>query len=374
MLKEETSLELEVEMEERLNEFRVRKEEEVATQLERQLDKREEIMRNKALIDVRKRETHIRAEIEAQLGLKRAEIRTRLQSLSEKMDAFKEMAEDKMRDAITNQIEGEINTAESDLRTREAEFRDLQSTDSRAEKRQMWMQSISGQGSTQVSNQTNPTSLGARPDALGATGGRPLRGIMDGQLQAPQPQMGLSGMRTPMTSSKPLSPLPGSPLAKPVKAPIGGSIATNLPQPVQKLVRKPLQPISSPEAETQMEQVPEPVTVPEPVSEPMLEETVSEEIVPVETDSEQRTSTLTPITEVLQTLETTEPVKTALIRPKPVQLVPKKTRGPPPQSKPGQVPSTNKTSTLTPVQKMPALKLTSTSSSDDEEEETSQDD
>ena len=154
-----------------------------------------------------------------------------------------------MRDAITNQIEGEINTAESDLRTREAEFRDLQSTDSRAEKRQMWMQSISGQGSTQVSNQTNPTSLGARPDALGATGGRPLRGIMDGQLQAPQPQMGLSGMRTPMTSSKPLSPLPGSPLAKPVKAPIGGSIATNLPQPVQKLVRKPLQPISSPEAE-----------------------------------------------------------------------------------------------------------------------------
>ena len=79
MLKEETSLELEVEMEE-ANEFRVRKEEEVATQLERQLDKREEIMRNKALIDVRKRETHIRAEIEAQFGLKRAEIRTRLQS------------------------------------------------------------------------------------------------------------------------------------------------------------------------------------------------------------------------------------------------------------------------------------------------------
>jgi hypothetical protein len=197
---------------------------------------------------------------------------------------------------------------------------------------------------------------------------------MDGQLQAPQPQMGLGGMRTPMTSSKPLSPLPGSSLAKPVKAPIGGSIASNLPQPVQKLVRKPLQPTSSPEAETQMEQVPEPVTVAEPVSEPMLEETVSEEIVPEETDSEQRTSTLTPITAVLETLEIPEPVKTALITPKPAQLVPKKTRGPPPQSKPGQVPSANKTSTLTPVQKMPALKLTSTSSSDDEEEETSQDD
>ena len=65
-------------MEERLAEFRARKEEEVATQLERQLDKREEIMRNKALIEVRKREANIRAEIEAQLGVKRAEIRDRL--------------------------------------------------------------------------------------------------------------------------------------------------------------------------------------------------------------------------------------------------------------------------------------------------------
>ena len=55
LLKEET-VELEVEMEERLRDFKTRKEEEVATQLERQLDKREEIMRNKALIDVRKRE------------------------------------------------------------------------------------------------------------------------------------------------------------------------------------------------------------------------------------------------------------------------------------------------------------------------------
>ena len=76
LLKEETSLELEVEMEERLQAFKTRKEEEVATQLERQLDKREEIMRNKALIDVRKREAQIRAEIEAQLGLKRAEVAT----------------------------------------------------------------------------------------------------------------------------------------------------------------------------------------------------------------------------------------------------------------------------------------------------------
>ena len=46
LLKEETSLELEVDMEERLNAIsEARKEKEVATQLERQLDKREEIMR-----------------------------------------------------------------------------------------------------------------------------------------------------------------------------------------------------------------------------------------------------------------------------------------------------------------------------------------
>ena len=113
LLKEETTLELEVEMEERLREFKSRKEEEVATQLERQLDKREEIMRNKALIDVRKRESQIRAEIEAQLGLKRAEIRDRLKGLAEKMDSFKEMAEEKMREAVSQQIQGEMDADEA---------------------------------------------------------------------------------------------------------------------------------------------------------------------------------------------------------------------------------------------------------------------
>jgi hypothetical protein len=274
-----------------------------------------------------------------------------------------------MRDAISNQIEGEINSDESDLRTRETEFRELQSTDTRAEKRQMWMQSISGQGATQVSNQANPTSLGARPDALGATGGRPLRGIMDGQLQAPQPQMGLGGMRTPMTSSKPLSPIAGSPLAKPVKAPIGGSIASNLPQPVQKLVRKPLQPISTPEPETQMEQVPEPISIPEPVSEPLPEEIASSD-----EEREEMTTTVTPITAVLESLESAEPVNTAVLTPQPPQLIPKKARGAPPQSKPGQVPSSTKSATLKPVQKLTPLKLTpSTPTKADEEDETHQD-
>ena len=363
LLKEETSLELEVDMEDRLNEFRVRKEEEVATQLERQLDKREEIMRNKALIDVRKRETHIRAEIEAQLGLKRAEIRTRLQTLSEKMDAFKEMAEDQMRTAISKQIEGEISTAESDVRTREAEFRDLQSTDTRAEKRQMWMQSISGQNAPGGIDAMNPGALGARSNALGSSAGREMRGVLSGQQQAPQPRMGLSGMRSPMTSSKPLTPQSGVPLARPVKTPLGAA-APALPQPVQKLVRTPLQPVNAPVAETQMEQVVEPAgeSKSDEVEQPVAEEPQEEEMV----------STLRPITTVLESIGTPSTAKTATLTPRPVQLIAKKERGAPPQSSRGEKPPSAGVSVLKPVQKLTPLKLTppTQQSADEEEDET----
>ena len=171
LLKEETALELEVEMEEKLKEFKARKEEEVATQLERQLEKREEIMRNKALIDVRKREAQIRAEIEAQLGLKRAEIRDRLKGLAEKMDSFKEMAEDKMREAVSPHIQGEIDADEGDLRAREQECRSLQATDTRYS-RWKWMQSISDKPLRPLSRRHGPYSVGARPDGLGCR--RPL--------------------------------------------------------------------------------------------------------------------------------------------------------------------------------------------------------
>ena len=77
LLKEETVLELEAEMEERLAEFEREKRKKSQLNL-RDNSTREEIMRNKALIEVRKREANIRAEIEAQLGVKRAEIRDRL--------------------------------------------------------------------------------------------------------------------------------------------------------------------------------------------------------------------------------------------------------------------------------------------------------
>ena len=232
LLKEETALELEVDMEERLSDFRTRKQEEIAVQLERQLDKREEIMRNKALIDVRKREASIRAEIEAQLGLKRAEVRDRLNNLSEKMDSFREMAETKMRDAITSQIQGELDVSESELQSREQEFSELQSTDTRVEKRQKWMQSISGQTPAAMPLGQDPSALGTRAPGLGG-------GLTRSLGATPQQGMGLGGMRAPIGGAKPLGQAPA---LRPVKAPIGTSAEVALPKPIERKVRMPLQP------------------------------------------------------------------------------------------------------------------------------------
>ena len=103
-------------------------------------------MRNKALIEIRKREALIRAEIEAQLGIKRAEIRDRLHALTDKMDNFKQMAEEKLRASIEGEIEGEIEQDEARLKEQQEEFEDLQSQDNRVEKRQSWLQAIANQG------------------------------------------------------------------------------------------------------------------------------------------------------------------------------------------------------------------------------------
>ena len=321
LLKEETTLELEVEMEERLQAFKSRKEEEVATQLERQLDKREEIMRNKALIDVRKREAQIRAEIEAQLGLKRAEIRDRLKGLAERMDSFKEMAEEKMRDAVSQQIQSEIDADEGELRAREQEFSALQSTDTRAEKRQKWMQSISGQAPAAFgTGAMDPTALGARPDGLGAAAGRPLRGLM-GQQAKEEPRLGLGNMRAPMTSARPLA---GQvPPVRNVRQPIA------VPEPV-RTVRKP---IAEAPFETQDE-----IAMKE---QEMAEETV--ETVAEEVEEVQTTSLLKPIRGTLQPVE--EAAETSTLTPVGHMLVPEKKRGSPPPSSIG----TGNTATLRPV-------------------------
>lgn len=383
LLKEETSLELEIDMEERLNDFKTRKENEVAIQLERQLDKREEIMRNKALIDVRKREAAIRAEIEAQLGLKRAEIRDRLSGLSEKMDAFKEMAEEKMRDAVTNQIQGEIDRDQSVLQSREQEFNELQSQDDKVDKRQTWMQAISGQGTQGMqSTGVDPSALGALSGSS-AAGGRTLGGVLGAAAQQHQPRIGLAGMRSPTTSAKPLSA--AIPLAKPVKSPLLGqptsaSTTAGLPAPVhQKVVRSPLLPIQ-PQVQpiSQIEQTPAAI---QPISAPIeqVEEIVTEEEISLiniedelaeeftdelaaELEEEPKTALLKPIRAKLSAVGASEE-KTATILPQRLRtlLQPvKEMRGSPPKSGKGESPSDESAkpiTTLTPIKTMTPLKI-----------------
>ena len=353
LLKEETALELEVEMEERLQAFKSRKEEEVATQLERQLDKREEIMRNKALIDVRKREAQIRAEIEAQLGLKRAEIRDRLKGLAEKMDSFKDMAEEKMREAVSQQIQGEIDADEGELRAREQEFSALQATDTRAEKRQKWMQSISGQAPAAFgAGAMDPSALGARPDGLGAAAGRPLRGLMGQQAQE-EPRLGLGNMRAPMTSARPLA---GQvPPVRNVRQPIAQ------PEPV-RTVRQPIsQPAMVPQEEAAMEDIGE-AMLEEEVSAPMeAPEEIGEATEAAAPTMARPTALLKPIRGTLQPLVEEEAVRTAPLTPVGHMLMPeKKARGPPPSASVGR-PKTAELrpvrGTLTPVSKKPVKQL-----------------
>ena len=371
LLKEETALELEVEMEERLQAFKNRKENEVATQLERQLDKREEIMRNKALIDVRKREAQIRAEIEAQLGLKRAEIRDRLKGLAEKMDSFKEMAEEKMREAVSQQIQGEIDADEGELRSREQEFSALQATDTRAEKRQKWMQSISGQAPAAFgAGAMDPTALGARPDGLGAAAGRPLRGLM-GQQAQDEPRLGLGNMRAPMTSARPLA---GQvPPVRTVRQPIAQPVAQ--PEPVRS-IRQPIsKPALVPQEEAAMEDmgeamleettepaevVQEVVETTEATVEPAVDELVEEGSEEDRSVMTRPTALLKPIRGTLQPLTEEEEVRTASLTPVGHMLVPEKKRGPPPSASIGR-PETAQLrpvqGTLTPVSKKPVKQL-----------------
>ena len=65
-------------------------------------------------------------------------------------------------------------------------------------------------------------------------------------------------------------------------------------------------------------------------------------------------------------------MKTAILTPKPVQLIPKKERGAPPQSNRGEKPENAGESVLKPVRKLTPLKLTppTQQSADEEEEDT----
>lgn len=372
LLKEETVLELEVEMEDRLSEFRTRKEDEVATQLERQLDKREEIMRNKALIEVRKREAGIRAEIEAQLGVKRAEIRDRLSTLTQQMDDFRTMAETKMRESIEGKVQGQIDAESARLAEQESEYAELQSQEGRVEKRQDWLKAISGQGTQTAQPQMgmDPTALGARPDSLGATGGRQLRGALAQAAAQHKPSIGLGGMRAPTSTAKTLS---GTvPIPKPIKAPLGGGLnqpataGVALPQPThQKVVRQPVlpkpvqvEPAIEPVIEPIPEQITETIPEPEPVIEEVVEESddieemmeeVLEEAIEEELAEEVAPVLMTPI----KSLEVaSSPSITQLTPVESTVLTPSKRRGPPPSSARGQKPGQAKMATLNPVKKL----------------------
>jgi hypothetical protein len=310
------------------------------------------------------------------------------------------MAEEKMRDAVTNQIQGEIDRDQSTLQGREQEFKELQSQDDKVDKRQTWMQAISGQGTQGMqATGTDPSLLGARA-GTSAAGGRMLGGMLGAAAQQHQPSIGLAGMRSPTTSAKPLSA--SLPLARPVKSPLLqptiASTTAGLPAPIhQKVVRSPLmpiqpqvQPVSTPvvpieqtptlvQPVTQIEQTP---TLVQPVSTPVepieqVEEIVSEEEISLinigdelaeeitdelvaELEEEPKTGLLKPIRAKLSPIGTTES-KTATLSPvRPLLQPVKKSRGSPPKSKKGESPSDESKksmATLTPMKTMTPLKI-----------------
>ena len=226
LLREETGLELEVEMEARLEEFRGRKMEEVATHLEKQLLKLEEIMRNKALIEVRRREGEIRKEIESQLGIKREEIRDRLKMLNEQMDKFREMAEGKMREQIRDDFEAEITNEEDKLEEAQEIMDQLQSDDALLSKRQAWLGAIAGE----------------KVDPLQQQGG-----LLSGKLAKSLGGQELAGRvpkTTPIEGGVPISGT--KPTLKPIRTPLTSTGKTEiiLPKPVHKSIKPKLEPLN----------------------------------------------------------------------------------------------------------------------------------
>ena len=221
-----------------------------------------------------------------------------------------------MREAVEKQVQGEIESDEEEYRTRKEEFQELQNLDTKAEKRQMWMQSISGQDRKQPITLPDPTVLGAKVSTLGASAGRPMRGILGGgrAQEPPRPNIGLAGMRAPTSSAKPL--IPTSPLIRPVKSPIGEAkpaTAAILPRPIKKL--------GTPEVQ--------------PATEVVAPETSVEETTDID-DQRTDTTTLRPIA---KTMIPQQQPRTTVAKLTPVKhmLEPvKKSRGPPPSKDMGK--------------------------------------
>ncbi|MEC9173829.1 MAG: hypothetical protein VX804_02030, partial [Candidatus Thermoplasmatota archaeon] len=275
LVRQETALDLEVEMEQRLGEFRERKEREVVEQLERQMSKREEIMRNKALIEVRRREAEMRAEIEAALAVKRQEIKERLATLEARSDEFKQLAEDRLRKDIEKDL-----ISDEDLE-REALVAQLESKEEASEqdallaKREAWMGALGTARSQTPAGAAGTLGLGSQNQALGSQSATLGAAAMTG-LNVPGQSMPLGGglaapVRSPIGQSRPMTALgaaaaqkdgisttlgarplgQSAPLA-PARAPIGGTAAPlGAPQADtpgflgSKSVVKPIQPNDS---------------------------------------------------------------------------------------------------------------------------------
>ena len=161
-----------------------------------------------------------------------------------------------------------------------------------------------------------------------------MRGILGSATsqEPPQPTIGLSGMRAPTSSAKPL--IPTSPLIRPVKSPIGEvkpATASILPRPIKKLGTPEIQPVTE-------EIVPETEIV-EAITEEIsdTEELVQESI----TDDTSEIGTLRPITKTM--IPQQQPKATiAKLTPVKHMLEPEqKSRGAPPPKELGRKKSEN---------------------------------
>ena len=238
----------------------------------------------------------------------------------------------------------------------------------------------------------DPSALGARPTTIGSNAGRQMRGAMAQAAAQHTPSMGLSGMRAPRSAAQSLSG--AQPMARPVKAPIGGMKpmvpGATLPQPIMpKVVRQPIvqQPVSPPVVQTPMALAPEVIPEPEKiVQEPVLEikglqveetmddilEEALEESMVDEIKEVQEPVLLTPIKKLGVVIEP----KTAVLKPVTVNvLTPVSRRGPPPSSapgiKPGEKAGKEATAVLKPIEKLNPVStpsMTLNIASGDEEE------
>ena len=155
-----------------------------------------------------------------------------------------------------------------------------------------------------------------------------MRGILRGGVaqDTPTANIGLSGMRAPTSSAKPL--IPTSPLIRPVKSPIGEvkpATATILPRPIKKLGTPEVTPTEEVAPKPMSDEISEVIEDQDPI-----EEESSESIMEIVEDH--KSGTLRPITKTM--IPQQQPTnKVAKLTPVKHMLEPvkkMKTRGSPP--------------------------------------------